>query len=154
MAKKPLLKGAVDKLLVLERKKMRVAQRESKFKQRTLNIYKGQVARAKELGKDLLYTIDEFRTHVRQQLDVGKCPYCDCNITVIGFVCDHKNSVARGGEFVLDNTVACCKSCNWRKGLMNYDEFIKFNEFLSTLPPEVVRDIRARLSMGGKWVSK
>jgi hypothetical protein len=148
-------RGTIDKLLVDERKKMRIAQKESKFKQRTLAIYKGQAERAKSLDRALNYTLEDFRGRMREQLDLGLCPYCGGRITVNSFVCDHPASISQGGEFVLSNTVACDKSCNWQKGLMDCEQFDAFNKFLNeNLPDIVVRDIRMRLSTGGKWAGR
>ncbi len=145
-------KSDIDRMLVDERKKMREAHKQSRFMQRTLQIYNHQKDRAEELkAGPLPYTLEEFREQERRQIDEG-CPYCKIKLTVNSMVNDHRNPVSRGGTFTLDNTVACCKPCNCQKGKMNVEEFIAFNEFLSTLPADVVRDIRARLTTGGKWL--
>jgi len=147
-------KGEIQKLMVEERKKSRIAHRESRFKQRTLDIYNGQVRRAKELNKTVDYTLEDFREHVRKQLE-DPCPYCGVRLTVNGFTDDHPDSIARGGAFTLVNTAACCKPCNFRKGMLNRDEFQWLSRALAVnLPPEAVSDVWRRLALGGKWVGK
>jgi hypothetical protein len=91
---------------------------------------------------------------VKKQL-AEDCPYCHLKLTVNNFVDDHPWSISREGPFTLDNTAACCKSCNFRKGIMNKEEFEWFSAALhENLPPEVVSDIWRRLTMGGKWAGQ
>jgi 5-methylcytosine-specific restriction endonuclease McrA len=146
-------KSDIDKMLVDERKKMREAQKESKFKQRTLSIYKNQVARANELGLLVDYTIDEFRDFVRERFEAGKCYYCEHKITLSNFAADHKLPVSKGGAFTLANLAICDKPCNFQKGKLTEDEFVSLNVFLATqVSAESATDIRARLTTGGKWM--
>lgn len=147
MPKKSILKKDIDRLLVIERKKMRLAQKESKFKSRTLSIYKGQVARAEQV---LPYTIEDLREYVRKYIGLI-CPYCFKVLTIQSFVCDHAVPISRGGEFTLDNLKVCCRSCNFQKGIMTDEEFVSFNLFIGNFTPAVSADIRARLTSGGKW---
>lgn len=153
MAAKPMLKGTVDKLLVEERKKMREAQKESKFKQRTLTIYRHQVDRAKDVGLTVDYTLDEFREFVREKLEAGKCYYCEGKITLSNLAADHKHPVSKGGQFTLANLAICDKKCNFQKGILTENEFVSLNAFLATqVSAESATDIRARLTTGGKWM--
>jgi 5-methylcytosine-specific restriction endonuclease McrA len=152
--KKGLLKKDVSRLLVEERKKMRLANLESKFKRRTLNIFKNQKARAEELKLPLLYTIEEFRSHVKQAIELGTCYYCGGRITVTKFVCDHANPVSiLGGSFTLSNTKICCQPCNCQKGSLSEAEFKWLNKAINeNLTPFSAEDVRRRLSAGGKWL--
>jgi hypothetical protein len=153
MAKKGILKGELNKLLVAERKKMRIVAKESLFKKRTLNIFKNQVVRAAELNLMLSYDIEALRKHVKDNLQT--CGYCSKPLTVNSFVCDHMLPVSRDGQFTLDNLKVCCKNCNNQKGILTDTEFNYFNDFITTtFPPVVIADIRMRLSTGGKWSGK
>ncbi len=159
--KKGLLKKDVNRLLVEERKSMRDKQKESKFKQRTLNIFKNQKVRAEELKLPLAYTIEEFRDHVKKALECGSCYYCGGRITVTKFVCDHaypvsaiSGSIARG-SFTLENTKVCCSPCNCQKGSLSEPEFKWLNKAINeNLTPYSGEDVRRRLTAGGKWVGK
>ena len=147
-------KATIKALLVEERKKSNIAHRETRFKQRTLAIYSGQVRRAIELNMVVSYTLDEFRELVRRQLTEG-CPYCRCKLTVNNFTDDHPWAISRGGPFTLENTVACCHPCNQQKGALNKAEFEWLTETLNAnLPPEAVTDVRRRLTLGGKWAGR
>jgi len=148
---KVIKKKDLDKALVEERKKMRSKQQESKFKSRTLNIYKGQVARAKNLEMCIDYNIEEFREFTQKAL-LGQCPYCGGKLTVTNFVADHKDPISRGGLFTLDNLAICDKSCNFRKGCLSNQEYTWFNKaIVENLSSESVEDVRRRLTAGGKW---
>lgn len=149
---KGLLKSEVNKLLVEERKKMRAKAKESKFMQRTLNIYKNQVARAEELKVDPPdYTLEQFREYFKGWLG-ETCSYCETVLTVNNFVADHMDPISRGGKFIMKNLAPCCKPCNCQKGKMNDEEFDRLGVFLDSLPPEVAKDVRARLTSGGRWM--
>jgi 5-methylcytosine-specific restriction endonuclease McrA len=148
-------KATIAKLLVEERKKSRISQRESKFKQRTLTIYKHQVERAAEFKITVGYTLEDFREFVRSALEKGTCYYCGSRITVAGFVADHKNPIARGGSFSRENLAVCCAPCNFRKGTLTSSEFNRLSQFLQAeFPTEVVSDIWKRLTIGGKWAGR
>lgn len=146
-------KSSIEKLLVAERASMRARQKQSVFMQRTLNIYKAQVARAQKenrLAPD--YNIDAFRARVEQALEVGECSYTGEKLTVKSFTADHRMPIARGGEFTLDNLAFCTKSANYQKGILSDGEFMQLNEFLNTLSPIAAQDIRKRLTVGGKFI--
>ena len=148
---KLVTKETINKMMVDTRKQVKLAHKQSRFMQRTLAVYTGQKRRAKELNRELSYPIDQFRERISKQLE-GNCPYCETKLTVNNFVTDHPWAVARGGPFTLDNTVACCKPCNWRKGNLNKEEFLWLVEAVKeNLPPEVAADVWRRLTLGGKW---
>lgn len=46
----------------------------------------------------------------------GICPYCSCKITKSSFSLDHRKPISKGGTNHLNNLIACCRSCNSRKG--------------------------------------
>ena len=53
--------------------------------------------------------------------DDHKCGYCG----VSGHLCiDHKTPLSRGGGNEDDNLIAACFTCNNKKGVLTYDEFI------------------------------
>ena len=48
--------------------------------------------------------------------DNGTCQYCSKKLTKKNFTLDHVIPVSKGGKKVWQNIVACCNSCNQRKG--------------------------------------
>lgn len=48
--------------------------------------------------------------------DEGKCQYCHLHVSLSTFTIDHVNPKKLGGQTVWDNVVACCYSCNQKKG--------------------------------------
>lgn len=56
--------------------------------------------------------------------DDWRCSYCYKHLTVDDAHVDHKTPVARGGTSNPSNLTAACDTCNIRKGIMTYDEFI------------------------------
>ncbi len=147
-----LTKKELNDILVAERKKGREKAKKSKFVSRTLSIYKNQVARAKELGKEVFYTLIEFRDRVSMDLEIGECYYCKGKINEKNFVGDHKDPISRTGLFTLENLAICDKSCNCQKGKMNDKEFEQLNQLLKTFDPDIAKDVRARLTTGGRWM--
>ncbi len=61
--------------------------------------------------------------------DRTTCPYCSCIITPETATVDHIVPLAKGGLHSAINLVACCRSCNSRKGAK------AFYEWVSGLPP-------------------
>jgi len=48
--------------------------------------------------------------------DEGKCQYCQKNVTLSSFTIDHVIPKTACGQTTWDNVVACCFSCNQKKG--------------------------------------
>jgi len=48
--------------------------------------------------------------------DEGKCQYCHVHVSLSTFTIDHVIPKKLGGKTIWDNVVACCYSCNQKKG--------------------------------------
>jgi 5-methylcytosine-specific restriction endonuclease McrA len=117
---------------------------------RSCNIYSNQKRRARQQGIALDYSPKQFRALAEQQ--VGRaCPYCCEGLTAKNFSADHRQPVSRSGKHEIDNLVICCERCNQTKGMMNDLEFIDLLNCLDHFPPNVRRDVLARLRAGGRW---
>ena len=57
--------------------------------------------------------------------DEGKCQYCRLHVSLSTFTIDHVVPKKLGGQTVWDNVVACCYSCNQKKG----DKSLKESSF-------------------------
>lgn len=143
-------KTEIKKLLVEERKKARLKQKNSAFVSKSRNVYVGQKKRALEDFKTTLsYSIEDFRAWLEPYID----EICKCGkkMTVNQIAVDHAFPVSRGGEWSIANLSAICRSCNYRKGKMLPDEFAKLEDFVEkNLSPESKADLWRRLVSGGK----
>jgi 5-methylcytosine-specific restriction endonuclease McrA len=151
-------KSQVNKLLVEERKKMRLKQKHSDFMKRTLSIYNGQKSRAAEVGQNIPFTLDEFRNYIAPPELDEKVPFesrtCRCGIklTIKNVAIDHKTPIARGGSWELWNLQCICRPCNFRKGGLTDEEYSKLLRFaFEEIAPEAKEDLFRRLTLGGKW---
>jgi 5-methylcytosine-specific restriction endonuclease McrA len=143
-------KTQVKKLLVAERKAMRVKQRQSAWMRKTANIFAGMRKRAHELKQELPFTLKELRDFIA--VLPPDCIYCFKPTTASTWTLDHYVPIARGGEFGFSNIYMSCKSCNWQKGgTMTGAEFQDFLRGIELFAPEVQADIKRRLTIGGKW---
>jgi 5-methylcytosine-specific restriction endonuclease McrA len=142
-------KTELNKLLVDERKKMRLKQKESDFMRKSLSVYNGQKKRAADLNKTIPFDIDTFRSWLKPKVDT-ECT-CGTKMTLKRLAIDHKVPIARGGGWSLDNLACICQPCNFRKGQLLPDEFDRLREFAQTLTPESREDLWRRLTLGGKW---
>lgn len=69
---------------------------------------------AERRGYAFELTVEEFTNLWNKH-----CSYCNAPISDIGI--DRKdNSIG----YTVDNTIACCTTCNFMKGKLNHDEFI------------------------------
>lgn len=155
MAHKKYTKTELKKLLVDERRKSRAKQQQSAFMNRSRGIFTGQVNRYMEIrgksAKSFPYSLDQFRALCRAAL-VEPCFYCRKKLTPKTMCGDHRVSIMRGGLFSLSNVRLIHQHCNWRKGLMNEDEFTGLQKFVDThLAPVAAADLWKRLGIGGKW---
>jgi 5-methylcytosine-specific restriction endonuclease McrA len=100
-------------------------------------------------GEPLPYTLAELRAVVAQALSAGTCPYCAGQITVASYSIDHLNPISRDGDFSIGNIVVCDLRCNKIKGNLIDHEFLRLTGFLAEYPPEVAKDMLARLYGGG-----
>lgn len=79
----------------------------------------------------------------------GRCLYCGCAMMLEGAperqsnrcTLDHMMPLSRGGVDHWDNVVACCNTCNGRKGDMTVEEFARMVRGFHPL-----RDLRTPLS--------
>lgn len=80
---------------------------------------------------DRLLVARELGTHTRaewralQKKQDHRCHYCGAR-SLLGLVKDHRTPVSRGGSDAIDNIVASCPPCNWRKGNKTYIEFVRY----------------------------
>lgn len=143
-------KKELNSLLVAERKSMREKAANSKFMQKTLNIFNGMKKRAFEKNEVIDFSLDTFREFVSQRMTI--CSYCATDLKTSNWTADHETPIARNGGFGLDNINLCCKPCNWQKGkLTGYEFRTLLSDYLPNLPIEASADIKRRLTIGGKW---
>jgi hypothetical protein len=121
------------------------------FAARTRNIYRHQAVRA---GTPLQYTLADLRAVVAQALATGSCPYCAGPLTMANFSVDHPNPISRDGEFSIGNTLVCDLRCNKIKGNLNSREYLCLSAFLAQFPPEVGKDVLARLYAGARFMRR
>lgn len=57
--------------------------------------------------------------------DGNICQYCGSNLSKNNCTIDHVFPLSRGGTHTWRNVVACCESCNMKKGNKTYQEFEK-----------------------------
>jgi hypothetical protein len=92
-----------------------------------------------------------LRAVVAQALSAATSPYCGGPLTVANFSIDHHNPISRGGDFSIGNTLVCHLRCNKIKGNLTSHEFQHLTPFLAHFPPEVSKDVLARLYAGGRF---
>jgi 5-methylcytosine-specific restriction endonuclease McrA len=144
-------KTQVKKLLVAERKSMREKQKKSAFMRKTNSIYRGMKKRASEAKQTLNYSLDELRGAIEKQLGLV-CGYCECTIvTVANMAVDHVIPIARGGSHSKTNLWLCCRPCNWQKGQLTKEEFLRLIKVVRGMQSDAAADIKRRLTIGGKW---
>jgi 5-methylcytosine-specific restriction endonuclease McrA len=96
------------------------------------------------MGKQVLWT-GEWKKQRQRVLsrDAYTCAYCGQDATEV----DHIIPRAKGGGHELDNLVACCKSCNGRKGALEEGVFLGtqltppvFSDYVSPMQSEPMLD--------------
>ena len=117
------------------------------FASRTRNIYRHQTIR---FGR-LPYTLEEFRARAKL---AETCPYCGGPITTKNLSTDHAIPIARGGSAAIANLVFCDLRCNKIKGKLSDCEFLRLTALLAQFPPEVGKDVLARLYAGGRFMRR
>ncbi len=80
--------------------------------------------------------------------DRNRCVYCGCRQK--GLTIDHVRPISRGGKTDFDNCVACCRSCNNKKGARTPREA---SMRLRTRPyqPTINEFIRLRMKQSGAY---
>lgn len=66
----------------------------------------------------------EFRARILRR-EAGRCFYCLRRLQRGEWTLDHVVPLARGGADHASNLVACCAACNWTKGLLAAEDFLR-----------------------------
>jgi hypothetical protein len=77
-----------------------------------------------------------------------------CPLTVANFSVDHHNPISRDRDFSIDNIIVCDLRCNRIKGNLKNHDFLDLTAFLARFPPDVARDVLARLYAGGRLMRR
>lgn len=103
---------------------------------------KGRVMR---VGREIPFTVAEYREWIMGCLDGGNCKYCHKVLNIHSFRADHMTPPDRGGSMGFDNLAPCCDDCNMEKGGITARAYQFLRECLDQLPEADRADIRSRL---------
>jgi HNH endonuclease len=95
-----------------------------------------------------------LRAVVTEALAARTCPYCGWALTEANFSVDHHNPISRDWDFSIGNILVCHLRCNKIKGNLASHEFLRLMAFLAQFPPEVGKDVLARLYAGGHFIRR
>jgi 5-methylcytosine-specific restriction endonuclease McrA len=126
---------------------------EKLFTRHTSNIYFAQAKRAKKAGKQLDYSLAEFRSLFAIALAEGKCWYCHRPITAKASTADHAQPVSREGCQSIKNLRITCLLCNLAKGSLTEEEFYDVLDMAAHWPNGVRRDFLSRLKAGARYIT-
>lgn len=119
----------------------------TRIMKRTSTVKGSLVTRSKKYGVECNVTVEEIR-----QLMLGmygtKCKYCDKILKVDNMVFDHIVPISKQGTSNIDNLQIICRTSNGMKGSLTEENFGVLLEWLETVPEELAKDIRIRLSKG------
>jgi 5-methylcytosine-specific restriction endonuclease McrA len=101
--------------------------------------------RAKKAGVELNYTLRDLAELLASS---QACAYCGCALAW-DMQMDHKQPIARGGRFTLDNLTPACGRCNRLKSILTESEMGELLTFLNLLPIIARQDLERRLLAGG-----
>jgi 5-methylcytosine-specific restriction endonuclease McrA len=119
----------------------------SKIMKRTASAKQGLVTRSKKYDVECNITVDELRQLVYDAYGTS-CKYCGKQITINNLVFDHIIPISRSGTSNKENLQIICKTSNGMKGSLTEENFGILLEWLKTVPEELQKDIRVRLSKG------
>jgi hypothetical protein len=119
----------------------------ARIMKRTSAAKQGLVARSKKYNVECNITTDELRQLVYDAYGTG-CKYCNKQITINNFVFDHIIPISRAGSSNKENLQVICKTSNGMKGSLTEEHFQLLLDWLVTIPEELQKDIRVRLSKG------
>jgi 5-methylcytosine-specific restriction endonuclease McrA len=119
----------------------------SKIMKRTASAKQGLVTRSKKYGVECNITVDELR-HLVYESYGKSCKYCGRIMTINNLVFDHIIPISRSGTSNKENLQIICKTSNGMKGSLTEEHFDILLEWLKTVPEELQKDIRVRLSKG------
>jgi 5-methylcytosine-specific restriction endonuclease McrA len=80
-----------------------------------------------DASRGLPQTLKKKKANRKKQrrIDEAKvCPYCLTAITLDNYSRDHLIPKARGGKFMSNNNIVCCKKCNFAKSILMPVEFL------------------------------
>ena len=76
------------------------------------------------------FTVEEF---YQKLVECNfRCHYCKIELTPENISRDHLIPLSKGGINIISNIVPCCMSCNSRKGIKEYNNFIKNADIVAT----------------------
>ncbi len=119
----------------------------AKIMKRTTTAKAGLVARSKKYDVECNITVDELR-HLVYNAYGTPCKYCGRSITINNLVFDHIVPISRSGTSNKENLQVICKTSNGMKGSLTEEHFGILLEWLKTVPEELAKDVRVRLSKG------
>lgn len=87
--------------------------------------WKGQITskRAKAIRRTAKFQITPEKLEKAFNKTDGFCPYCGDEITKTKFSLDHIKPISKQGTNHLNNLIACCNTCNSKKGNMSLRDF-------------------------------
>lgn len=118
-----------------------------KIMKRTTTAKAGLVTRSKKYDVECNITVDELR-HLVYEAYGKPCKYCGRPITIQNLVFDHIVPISKNGSSNKENLQVICKTSNGMKGSLTEHHFNMLLEWLKTIPEELEKDIRIRLSKG------
>ena len=123
----------------------------SKFAQRMYNRctqWKNSLyTRSKKYGVVCTITIEELR-ELLYTVYGTPCKYCGKKLDTNTLVLDHIIPISKGGSSNINNLQTICRTCNGIKGALEEYQFLTLLEWLESIPEDMRKDIRVRLSRG------
>ncbi len=119
----------------------------AKIMKRTNTAKQGLVTRSRKYDVECNITVDELRQLVYDAYGTN-CKYCGREITINNLVFDHIVPISKNGTSNKDNLQVICRTSNGMKGSLTEEHFGILLEWLTTVPEELGKDIRIRLSKG------
>jgi 5-methylcytosine-specific restriction endonuclease McrA len=119
----------------------------AKIMKRTTTAKAGLIARSKKYNVECNITVDELRELVYDVYGT-ECKYCGRPITIKNLVFDHIIPISKNGSSNKDNIQVICRTSNGMKGSLTEEHFGILLEWLKTVPEELSKDVRIRLSKG------
>lgn len=97
-----------------------------------------KAGRVRQAGREVPFTVDEFRAWVLDKLGgkasgCGLCVYCKRPITAEDLTVEHAMPITRGGELGFSNLDISCADCNRAKGQLTASEFLEVKNALDLL---------------------
>ena len=118
-----------------------------KIMKRATTAKAGLIARSKKYDVECNITVDELRELMYDAYGT-ECRYCGRPITIKNLVFDHIVPISKNGNSNKTNLQVICKTSNGMKGSLTEEHFGMLLEWLNTVPEELSKDVRIRLSKG------